>query len=53
MKFAHVAPFFYPEIGGMESAVLNQCRELVNVGNELNVCACNRFRNERNVRSEL
>lgn len=50
MLIAHVAPFFYPEIGGMENAVLNQCRELVKMKNEVHVFTCNRFRNGVKIR---
>lgn len=49
MKIAHVAPFFYPEMGGMENAVLNQCRELVKLKNEVHVFTCDRFRNETKI----
>lgn len=50
MIIAHVAPFFYPEIGGMENAVLNQCKELVKMKNEVHVFTCNRFRNGVKIR---
>jgi len=52
MKIAHVAPFFCPEIGGMESAVLSQCRGLVKMGNEVHVYTCNRFRNGKKIRKK-